>query len=189
MAVRADGMQAWDEVRAHLLAFVSRRVENDAAAQDIVQDVLERFQTTDSAAITNVKAWLYRAARNAIVDHYRKRRSAMTLDEARVAIDSVDGGADAAEPVAAMQELALCLRPLIGQLPADYRSAVTLVDLDGLTQQAAARVAGISTSGMKSRVQRGRRQLVALLRGCCEIETTSTGAVSDYAPRAGHCAC
>lgn len=88
-----------------------------------------------------------------------------------------------------VQELARCLRPLVEQLSDNYRSAVTLVDLDGLTHAAAARVAGISTSGMKSRVQRGRRQLPALLQDCCAIETTPTGAISDYAHRGGHCDC
>ncbi len=178
-----------DEARAQLLAFVSRRVESTDAAEDIVQDVLERLQRTDPATVTNVQAWLYRAARNAIVDHYRSRRPAVTLDDGHLAFDDVAGDGDTAEPAAVVQELALCLRPLVDQLSADYRFAVTLVDLDGLTHAAAARVAGISVSGMKSRVQRGRKQLAVLLQDCCAIETTPTGAISDYAHRGGHCDC
>lgn len=189
VAVRAHGMPAWEEARGRLLAFVSRRVENDDVAEDIVQDVLEHLHRADPAAISNVQAWLYRAARNAIVDHYRRRRPATTLDDAHPAIDSDAGDDDTAEPAAAVQELALCLRPLIAQLPAMYGAAVTLVDLDGLTHQAAARIAGVSTSGMKSRVQRGRRQLAALLQDCCAIQTTSRGVITDYAPHGGPCAC
>ncbi len=187
--VRTHGLQAWDEARAELLAFVSRRVESADAAEDIVQDVLERVQRTDLAAITNVPAWLYRAARNAIVDHYRNRRPTTPLDESHERTDGIAGRRDTAEPVAAIQELARCLRPLIDQLSRDYRSAVTLVDLDGYTHNAAARIAGISTSGMKSRVQRGRKRLAALLQDCCAIETTPTGAITDYAPKSGHCPC
>jgi len=182
-------MQAWDEARAQLLAFVSRRVESTDAAEDIVQDVLERIQRIDPTTITNARAWLYRAARNAIVDHYRSRRPAVTLDDAHMAMDDGAGEDDTAEPAAAVQELARCLRPLVDQLSANYRSAVTLVDLDGLTHPAAARVAGISTSGMKSRVQRGRKQLAALLQDCCAIKTTSTEAISDHAYRGGRCDC
>ena len=187
--MRAHDMLAWAEARAELLAFVSRRVESADAAEDIVQDVLERVQRADIAAITNVQAWLYRAARNAIVDHYRKRRPVMTLDDAHEGINGRDGSQDTAEPVAAIQELARCLRPLIDQLPSDYRSAVTLVDLDGQTHHAAAQLAGISTSGMKSRVQRGRKRLAALLQDCCAIKTTPTGAINDYTPHGGHCPC
>jgi len=168
---------------------VNRRVESTDAAEDIVQDILERVQRTHLAAISNVQAWLYRAARNAIVDHYRKRRIVITLEDAHERIDRVAGGRDTAEPVAALQELARCLRPLIDELPDDYRSAVTLVDLDGYTHHAAADAAGISTSGMKSRVQRGRQRLAALVQACCVIETASTGAITGYAPLGEACSC
>lgn len=188
-SVRSHGTEAWAETRAELLGFVNRRVESADAAEDIVQDVLERVQRTDLAAISNVLAWLYRAARNAIVDHYRKRRGVITLEDAHERIDRVVGGRVTAEPVAAVQELARCLRPLLDELPDAYRSAVTLVDLDGSTHHAAADAAGISTSGMKSRVQRGRQRLAALVQACCAIETTATGAITDYAPLGESCSC
>jgi RNA polymerase sigma-70 factor (ECF subfamily) len=182
-----DEQIAWTQTRAQLLAFVSRRVESPDAAEDIVQDVLERIQSTDLSAVANLQAWLYRAARNAIVDHYRGRRATVSLDD-----DLVQGWGDFeenGEPISAVQELARCLRPLIDELPAEYGSAVTLVDLDGQTHHAAAQAAGISTSGMKSRVQRGRKKLAVLLQDCCAIETTARGGIIDYAPRDGGCSC
>ena len=48
---------------------------------------------------------------------------------------------------------------------------------------------GISTSGMKSRVQRARRQLKDLLTGCCAVQVDRLGAVSSYRPNAGRCGC
>ena len=57
---------------------------------------------------------------------------------------------------AALQELAACMAPMIRQLPPAYREAVTLADLEGVSQADAAARVGVSTSGMKSRVQRGR---------------------------------
>ena len=92
------------------------------------------------------------------------------------------------EPEAAVQELASCLRPLVNQLPDEYRDAVTLVDLDGYTNQAAAQQVGVSTSGMKSRVQRGRKKLAALLHDCCVIDAHG-GTIDDYTPRAEVCPC
>ncbi len=71
----AETAAAWGQVRNGLLAFVDRRVENLDAAEVIVHNVLERVQRADLDTITNVNAWLYRAARNAIIDHYRARRS------------------------------------------------------------------------------------------------------------------
>ena len=129
-------------------------------------------------------AWLHRIARNAIIDHYRIRRAHRPLPTD----DALDHAVDEREEVGpnqATQELARCLRPLIDQLPDKYRQAVTLVDLDGHTQVATARELGLSLSGTKSRVQRGRRQLRQLLTACCVIATDRTGAVSGYTAQPG----
>jgi RNA polymerase sigma-70 factor (ECF subfamily) len=57
------------------------------------------------------------------------------------------------------------------------------VELDGLTQQAAAKRMGISLSGMKSRVQRGRTQLKQRLDECCVIELDRRGGVREFEVR------
>jgi RNA polymerase sigma-70 factor, ECF subfamily len=175
---------AWQETRRRLLAFVARRVENRDTAEDIVQDVLERVHRGDLSDVVDLDAWLYRTARNAIVDHYRRRRPFDPLDgDDPVVPDEPD------EPAEAVQELARCLRPLIAALPADYAQALQLVDLGPHTHEAAARIAGVSTSGMKSRVQRGRRRLGELLHQCCAIEVTRTGAVEGVTGRQDACSC
>ncbi|NWF71743.1 MAG: RNA polymerase subunit sigma, partial [Nitrospirae bacterium] len=73
-----------------------------------------------------------------------------------------------------------CLRPMIEQLSEDYRQAITLVDLEGLTQHEAAVRLGLSVSGMKSRIQRGRRQLREMLEACCVIALDRRRGVADY---------
>jgi RNA polymerase sigma-70 factor (ECF subfamily) len=57
------------------------------------------------------------------------------------------------------------------------------VELQGLTQQAAAKRIGLSLSGMKSRVQRGRQQLKRMLDGCCRIQLDPRNGVTDYTMR------
>ncbi len=177
----------WIETRAELVAFIERRVANRETAEDIAHDLLERLHRTDPATITNLHAWLYRSARNAIVDHYRKPGAtplALIDDEpATLDLDPTDY-----EAATAVQELARCLRPLLQLLPDAYRDAVRLVDLDGQTHTAAAQLAGVSTSGMKSRVQRGRKKLAALLHNCCLIETSS-GTIDGFTPRTESCPC
>jgi RNA polymerase sigma-70 factor (ECF subfamily) len=69
---------------------------------------------------------------------------------------------------------------MIERLPGEYRQAVILVDLEGLAQQKAATQLGLSLSGMKSRVQRGRRQLKGMLEACCTIELDRRRGVIDY---------
>ena len=84
---------------------------------------------------------------------------------------------------AALRELATCLAPMLRQLAPAYQEAVRIVDLEGVTQQEAARRAGVSLSGMKSRVQRGRQQLRAVLEACCRIDLDHRGSISGYAAR------
>jgi RNA polymerase sigma-70 factor (ECF subfamily) len=72
-------------------------------------------------------------------------------------------------------------------LPSPYREAVTLIDLEGIPQKEAALRAGLSLSGMKSRVQRGRQALEQLVHDCCHIELDATGRVMDYELRGQSC--
>ena len=69
-----------------------------------------------------------------------------------------------------------------GGLEAVQRRAVEMIDLDGLAQADAARREGVSVSGMKSRVQRGRRRLAELLGQCCSLTLDTRGVPMDYAP-------
>lgn len=63
------------------------------------------------------------------------------------------------------------------------RSAIDLTALRGFTQSEAAKHAGVSVSGMKSRVQRAREQLKKMLLRCCEVEVDRRGAIAGYQVR------
>lgn len=58
-----------------LLGFIRQRVGNEADAEDILQDVWYQLTTTvDTEPIEQISGWLFRVARNKIIDRYRKRR-------------------------------------------------------------------------------------------------------------------
>lgn len=165
---------AWREFHLRLRAFVSRRVKHRADAEDIVQKVFMEMHRSLPTLRTRdgLGAWLYRTARNAVVDHYRTpaRRREMPsgdtrdLEVSRPLTASMDD-----DEVADKASAADCLTPMIQRLPDAYRRAIELVELRGVTQRAAAESEGISESGMKTRVQRARRQLKASLLQCCQI--------------------
>ena len=71
----------------------------------------------------------------------------------------------------------------VSMLPSPYREALTLTELEGLSQREAAEMLGISTSGMKSRVQRGRAKLRQALEDCCHIALDARGRVTDFEVR------
>jgi RNA polymerase sigma-70 factor, ECF subfamily len=177
--------EALDAMRVQLRAFIARRVESPEIADDLTQDVLLRIVISQHDQLENPTAWLYRLARNVIIDHYRARQSRARLasDPARGPDATDDPYAEA--PEQAQRELATCLHSLVDQLAEPYRSAVTAVDLQSQTHAEAARAIGLSISGMKSRVQRGRIQLRQLLTDCCRVHLGATGGISSYEPTNG----
>jgi RNA polymerase sigma-70 factor (ECF subfamily) len=188
----ADVEQIWAEVGTSLERFVRRHVADPHHAEDVVADVLLRIHqhlgTVDDHE--RLTAWVFRIARNAITDHYRRvarRREDLDVASDPVAADATDGWLD--DQAAVLTDLAACIRPLVHALPGDYRRALELTDLEGRTQAEAARIEGISLSGMKSRVQRGRRLFTALVRSCCEVTTDTRGELVDFQLRPDGCGC
>ena len=68
-----------------------------------------------------------------------------------------------------MAELAPCLERFVDQLPAPYRDALRWSDLEGAPLHEVARRQGVSLSGAKSRVQRGRARLRSVVEACCRV--------------------
>jgi RNA polymerase sigma-70 factor (ECF subfamily) len=177
----------WAETRARLRRFVLARVGDPELADDITQDVILRSIAAGALdQVENVPAWLYRSARNAVIDHYRTRRS--HHDDSFLERWPEPATQDDL-PNDATRELARCLQPMMGAMSPAARDALTRVDLEGQTHQQAADQLGISVSGMKSRVQRARRQLKEQLTSCCRVHTDTTGAIADYSPQARTCGC
>jgi RNA polymerase sigma-70 factor (ECF subfamily) len=191
-----DTQQIWSEFGHRLRAFIARRVDSAADADDILQDVFVRIHRhADSLEHRErLVSWLFQVTRNAITDYYRapvRRRELLAgalrdLDQESMRASAwVEDENDASGEAA--RELAHCLRPMVARLPPHYRDAVTLIDLEGLPQQEAASRAGLSLSGMKSRVQRGRQALEHLMLDCCQLETDAGGRVMDYQLRGSGC--
>ena len=63
-------------LRQRLMNFIRRRVSRIEDAEDILQDVFYQFSRVDNLInpIENISAWLYRAARNKIIDHHKKKK-------------------------------------------------------------------------------------------------------------------
>ena len=179
----------WEELHGNLRAFISRRVRNPADVDDLVQRVfLQIVKGLPSLRdVERLHAWVYRTARNVIIDYYRSptvRREVASGDQEDLAAAPAESQVTAQDDErAALQELAACMTPMIRQLPPAYRDAVTLADLEGVNQADAAARAGVSISAMKSRIQRGRQQLKAVLEDCCRVQLDRRGTIVAYEPR------
>jgi len=172
--------EAWQDVAARLRPFIARRVA-PAEIDDVMQDVFLRMHRglgtlRDEERFTS---WLFQIARSSVAEHMRTRgrHPLAQQDPLEEPAPSDDDDREAA------RALAGCISMFVAQLASPYREAITLVELEGLTAREAAEMAGISVSGMKSRVQRGREQLRALFDACCEIAIDARGKPTDYTPR------
>ena len=183
-AVAGDTSLMWAEFAGRLRAFVARRVPPGIEPDDVVQEVFLRVMRhlpslRDS---DRIEAWLFQIARNTLHDamRVRQRRDSRT--------DALDTDLPAEAPSedvrTAEAELAPCLTPMLARLPDAYRQAIELTSMHGLTQTDAARRVGVSVSGMKSRVQRAREQLKAMLLRCCEVDVDRRRGVADFHVRA-----
>lgn len=177
----------WQDALGRVRAFVAARVGDPELAADITQDVLVRSIAAGALdRVDNPTAWLYRSARNAVIDHYRSRHPHLPI----AGLERwPDPGPEDNAPNQATRELARCLQPLMTELDPVARDALARVDLDGQTHQQAASELGLSVSGMKSRVQRARRRLRERLTACCQVQVDRVGSVADYRPRGGACGC
>lgn len=193
-----DIQDIWREVHDGLRLFVAKRVGGEAETDDLLQEIFLRMHRKLDGLKDpqRLMGWVYQIARHAIVDHYRRTERREVPVGLASDLDATYRPTQPAAPLPAglsgeagrlREELSGCLKPMIARLAPQYRQAVTLVELEGLTQQAAAERLGLSVSGMKSRVQRGRRQLKAMLEDCCVIQLDRRRGLVDYARRDSPC--
>jgi RNA polymerase sigma-70 factor (ECF subfamily) len=180
--IGADARGDWNELAARLRPFIARRLSSPGDVDDVLQDVFLRMHRglPELADEQRFGPWVYRIAHNAVVDHHRKheRRSVVIDDDA-----ATSPATSAREEIDVGHELAQHLAFFVARLPSPYREAITLVELEGMSQVAAARMLDISVSGMKSRVQRGRAKLRAMLEACCEFGIDARHRVIACKPR------
>ena len=143
----------------HLRRYARALTGDYAAAEDLVQDTLERAWKRMSLwrPGSNLRAWLFTIMHNLYINQIKAR--------ARGARQNVDPeNLDA--PAAAAQEDRLELRDLnraLQRLPHEQREVVLLIGLEQMSYEEAARVLGIPLGTVMSRLYRGREQLRSLM--------------------------
>jgi RNA polymerase sigma-70 factor (ECF subfamily) len=172
----------WNSFREPLRRYVARRLAEPADAEDVLQDVFLKVHANlgDLRDEERLVPWLYRIARNAVIDRYRRRDPAEPLPE------DLDLPEEREERDAA-RAIAEGLADMIRGLPEPYRQALELSELEGIPQRKVAERLGISLSGAKSRIQRGRKLLRDALLECCHFDFDRRGRILEFVPRAPCC--
>jgi RNA polymerase sigma-70 factor (ECF subfamily) len=157
----------WEEIARHhgrfLYTVAYRLTGNDADAQDLVQDVLLRVRRgLETYRPGSLEGWLSRITTNAFLDDVRRKRRRPTValpdDPDRVLVGALD--ADAA---LASLRLPDDLQDALRGLPDEFRAAVVLCDVVGLSYEEIADQLGIPVGTVRSRIHRGRAALRGVL--------------------------
>jgi len=157
--------QIWEKFSDQIYRFILSKVNDEQTASDIQQEVFIKIHLNiDSLKHQDALAgWLFTVTRNAIMDHFRNRKrdrkNQNVLENNIEAIDGVESE---------LEKCCLgCLHLFIEDLPKKYRDAILATDLGTFSQKNYAEKIGISYSGLKSRVQRGREMLNDHFKNCC----------------------
>jgi RNA polymerase sigma-70 factor, ECF subfamily len=152
-----------------------RLTRNARDAEDLVQDSLLRaYKFWDSfQQDSNCKAWLLRIVTNTFINEYqRRKRSREVLDAATAEQDATDGvlvhaaAHDRQSPDQALMQASVSddVQRALDQLPDDFRTAVILCDMQGLSYKEIAEIMETPVGTVMSRLFRGRKLLAKALR-------------------------
>jgi RNA polymerase sigma-70 factor (ECF subfamily) len=160
-----DGVPTWEEVaRDHgrfLYNVAYRLAGNDADAQDLVQETLLRVRRgLETYTPGSLPGWLSRIVTNVFLDEVRRRRRRPTDPLADDADRVLPPSAAADE---ASENLSDDVQRALTALPDEFRAAVVLCDVVGMSYDEIAGVQGVPVGTVRSRIHRGRRMLRAAL--------------------------
>lgn len=168
----------WEEFSIPLRSFIKRRVYNEKDVEDILQNVFMKIYNNINKLdeLNNIHAWVHTIAKNTIIDYYKVQKHDLyfgELSEEVVIGESLDDNNT-------INEISQCLVMMIQYLPEKYKQALTITEIENLSQKELADKAGLSVSGAKSRVQRARVLLKKEFLSCCNLEMDSRGNIIDY---------
>lgn len=161
----------WTDFHKELKAFIQNKTRNTADTDDILQDVfikiIQNFDKVNQSE--NLRHYLYGIVRNAVNDHFRNRKPIPESDDIKEELTEEETqtlNTTVAE---------CCIKPFINKLPEQYREALLITEFQNVSQKDLAEKIGISYSGAKSRVQRGKEKLKELILDCCAYESDRYG--------------
>ena len=149
--------------RAKFAGFLRARVEDPAAAEDILQSAYLKAiehggEIKDEESTV---AWFYRILRNAVTDHYRR---AAARNRAH---DTFAAEAPVSYETELKQTVCACIGDVLEEMKSDYRQAIEEVDLGGMTVAAFAEAHGTSANNASVRLHRARKDVAKKLTVVC----------------------
>lgn len=174
----------FEENRARLRGCVSRLIHAQDEADDLLQETFLRAQAGLASFRGDSKpfTWLYSIATNVCLDHLKsagRRHFVQTppevLREIAEAGDPAEGPRLSASLLLDQAAMGSCVRRLMEDLPPDFRIALLLHDIEGMTSAEVAAAVGCSLANAKIRLHRARERLREILGRRCSFGRDERG--------------
>lgn len=164
------------EVSPALRAYLRRYVGNADLADDLLQETLIRMEKglAEFEQRSSLKTWAFAIATRVAADYFRKPENRLDIVDIDEAGDVVDTGPPAAQGLM-LAEMSACVRQVIDSLPVDYRTALVLHDLEGMSAEQVAMICACSLSTAKIRIHRARSRLREKLEVRCDFQRDDDG--------------
>lgn len=161
----------WESFSVPLLGFIKSKVP-DEDAEDILQEAFIKIHSKVNSVNDNKKlqSWVYQTTRNTINDYYRsKHRSIDTTNETW----EFDTNEEPHDHI--VDNLSQCLGPLINELSDNHKEAIHLSEIHGYKHADIAKKLGLSLTAVKSRVRRGKQELMEKFINHCNFQMDEHG--------------
>lgn len=151
----------FQEYSTILTRYIRSRVSDPIDSEELLSQVMMKiYDNCDKLdSIRNTEAWLITIAKNTITDYFRKQQ--------KLVFNPQDFDLTEESSGETINDLEACVPSLISKLPEKYALPLAAYELKGISQKQLALDYGMSESGLKSRIQRGRKMLKVLFVQYC----------------------
>ncbi len=164
------------ELSPALLRYLRRYVGNPGLAEDLLQETLIRMEKglDKFEHRSSPKTWAFTIASRVATDHFRSPENSLDIVDVDEAAELPDTDLHIDERLV-IAEMSHCVREVIDSLPADYRIALVLHDLEGMSAEQVATVYTCTLASAKIRIYRARERLRKKLEHKCDFQHDDDG--------------
>ncbi|MEM8939531.1 MAG: sigma-70 family RNA polymerase sigma factor [Bacteroidota bacterium] len=166
------------DYREKVFQYFLYKTGNKDESHDLAQEVFMKVvsQGDHLKTINDIDAWIFKVSKNLLIDFYRKNNRSTEKPHFDNELETATANVDQEELI---ESMLVCQRAFFVKLDPETRMLIQKVDIEGMSQKEVAEHAGLVYATVRSKVQRGRRQLRKMFLKACEMEYDAAGNIAS----------